>query len=159
VSALATVVLPLEGVLAGRDDDIDLTTEGLNPLGHALYLGLARVSRLVLATKLDRRFVDHWCRVHFIAAHQAVTPLDSKLVQRLRAAGENLELYVDHDAERAANVLQQGVPTMLFTRPLYARAGHRPDLPQLQKPWAAIVAESRAQHVARAQPVTTLEED
>jgi hypothetical protein len=55
--------------------------------------------------------------------------------------------------ERAAAALREGVPTMLYSRPRYARASHRPDLPQLRRPWAELVAESKAQETARRRPV------
>ncbi len=144
-----TVVMVLEGILAGRDDDVELTQTQLDPLGHLLYASLSR-SRVVLATKLDRRFVEHWCRLNNLATHASITSLDDRTVLRLRAAGEAVDLYIDHDGERAATALRNGVPTMLFTRPLYARAGHRPDLAQLQRPWAEIVQESQAQRAAMA---------
>lgn len=153
MSSLGTVVLTLEGVLGGKDDDVDLTTTSLDPLGHALYIGLSKVSRLVIASAVERRFVEHWLRLNYLSSHQAVTALDDRLVARLRAGGENVELVIDANAERAAASLRNGVPTMLFTRPLYARAGHRPDLPQLQRPWAEVVAESQRQRAARALPV------
>lgn len=148
----STVVLVLEGILAGRDDDVDLTQAQLDPVGHLMYASFGR-SRLLLATALDRRFVDHWCRLNGLTVHSAVWALDERIITRMRAAGETPELYIDHHGERAAAALRNGVQTMLFTRPLYARAGHRPDLAQLQRPWAEMVRESQAQRAARGRVV------
>lgn len=144
-----TVVISLEGVLAGKDDDVELTQCQLDPVGHLLYASLAR-SRVVLATRQERRLVDHWCRLNGLNAHAAVTALDERTVLRLRGAGEVIDLYIDHDGDRAAAALKNGVPVMLFSRPLYARASHRPDLPPLQRPWAEVVREAQAQRAARA---------
>lgn len=156
-----TVVMALEGVLAGRDDDVELAEVGLEDTGRLLYASLARAGRLVLATRIDRRLVDHWCRLHGLSAHQGFTGLDDRTVSRMRAAGEVVDLYIDADGDRAAAALRHGVPTMLFTRPLYARAGHRPDLARSltkPRPWATVVAEARAQQSARTIPITQ-EED
>lgn len=149
-----TIVLALEGVLAGRDDDVDLAQTQLEPLGHTLYASLSKHNRLILATNLERRLVDHWCRINGLTTHQGVDRLDQRVVRRLRAAGFSPELYIDADGERTAAALRDGVPVMLYTRPLYARVGFRPDITTtgLQKNWGQIVAESTAQRAARALP-------
>lgn len=141
--------MALEGVLAGRDDDIELSQAQLEPAGHLLYASLAR-TRLVLATRQERRLVDHWCRLNGLQSHASIVFLDDRTIQRARGAGEVIDLYIDHDGARTASALRNGVPILLFSRPLYARASHRPDLPQLQRPWAEVVAESQAQREARA---------
>lgn len=153
----STIVIALEGVLAGKDDDIELTQTQLDPVGHLLYASLGR-SRLVLATKQERRFVDHWCRLNGLSAHAMITMLDDHTVQRLRGAGEVIDLYIDHDGDRAAAALKNGVPVMLFSRPLYARASHRPDLPPLQRPWAEVVREAQTQRAARARPIVGVDD-
>lgn len=153
-----TVIIALEGVLAGQDDDAELSTTQINPVGQLLYASLARVSRLVLATNLERRFVDHWCRIQGLSAHQGLSLLDDKTIQRARAAGEVIDLYIDHSGDRCAAALRHGVPVLVFSRPLYARAGHRPDLPQLKRPWADVVRESQAQRAARSS-VSVVDED
>jgi hypothetical protein len=147
--------MALEGVLAGRDDDVELVQEQLDPVGSILYASLSRHNRVILATRQERRLVDHWCRINGLVAHQGVEPLGDSTVRRLRAAGFSPDLYIDANPERAATALKHGVPVMLFTRPLYSRAGHRPDIVTtgLQKPWAQVVAESQAQRAARALPV------
>lgn len=155
-----TTVIALEGVLAGRPEElVDLTQTPLEATGFGLYVALGTTSKLVLATNLDRRLVAHWCRVNGLTAHSTTISLDERAVIQLRANGENVGLYVDSDAERAATALRNGVPTLLFTRPLFARAGFRPDLPQLQKPWAQLVAESKAQRAARVSPLATAGDD
>lgn len=150
----STVVLALEGVLAGDDDDVELSQASLNPVGGLLYNSFGRTSRLVLATNLERRLVDHWCRINGLSLHAAIERLDDRTVRRLRAAGEVLDLYIDSNEERTAQALRSGVPTLFLAKPLYARAGHRPDLgtPPL-RPWRQIVAEAGAQRAARALPV------
>lgn len=152
---MMTIVMALEGVLVGRDDDIDLVQEQLDPVGFTLYAGLSRHNRVILATKQDRRMVDHWCRLNGLSTHQGIDPLDDHTVRRLRAAGFTPELYIDANPERAAAALRNGVQTMMFTRPLYSRVSHRPDMDTtaLQKPWGQIVAESKAQRAARALPL------
>lgn len=149
--ATETIVLALEGVLAGRDDDVDLASTMLDPVGSLLYSGLAASSRLILATSLDRRMVAHWCRTVGLAAHLDTTALDTKVVGRLRAGGDNPILYIDSNPERVAAAMRDGVPSMLFSRPLFARAGHRPDLvgERLPRPWSEITHEASTQQAVR----------
>ena len=151
--ASATVVIALEGVLAGKDDDVNLAQSQLEPTGHVLYACMAKAGRLVLASNIDRRLVDHWCAINGLTGHAAFTSLDDRIVRRLRAAGEAPTLYIDANPDRAAAALRDGVATMLFARPLYARQSHRPDLGQPSRQWAQIVAESQAQRAARNTPV------
>lgn len=144
----STIIMALEGVLAGRDDDVDLAQTQLDPVGHLLYASFAR-SRLLLATVLERRLVDHWCRINGLTTHQQLIRLDERTILSARGAGETVDLYIDHNGDRAAAALRNGVAAMVFTRPLYARASHRPDLPQLRRPWDQVVRESQAQRAAR----------
>lgn len=148
-----TVVLVLEGVLAGRDDEVELTQSQLDPVGHLLYASFGR-SRLLLATRLDRRFVDHWCRLNMLNQHAGIVPLDDKLIQRMMASGDKPELYIDHDGQRCAVAIRSGVNSLLFTRPLYATVTPgASSLPGLQRPWADAVRESQAQRAKRRVPV------
>lgn len=146
-----TVVIALEGVLAGRDDDVDLTRTMLDPVGRALYNGLANSSRLILATAIPRRLVTHWCRTVGLAAHLDVTALDEGVVGRLRTGGDNPTLYIDTSQDRCAAAIRDGVPALLYTRPLFARASHRPDLvgARLPRPWGEITNEEQSQRKAR----------
>lgn len=148
-----TVVIALEGVLAIGDDLINAQVDDAAKLVYATF---AARSRLLLATTMERRLVEHWCRLQGMTHHQGLTALDERVVGRLRAAGEVVDLYIDSDGDRAAAALRHGVPTMLFSRPLYARASHRPDLARTltkPRPWAQVVAESRAQREARTIPL------
>lgn len=152
-----TVVIALEGVLARGED---IVTAQVDDAAKILYATFAASSRLLLATGYERRLVDHWCRLQGMTHHQGLTGLDERVVGRLRAAGEVVDLYIDADGDRAAAALRHGVPTMLFSRPLFARAGHRPDLARTltkPKPWAQLVAETRAQ--SQAKTITVTEED
>lgn len=156
---MSTVVLVVEGVLAGRDDDVELAQTPPETAALQLYGAmLAMAGRLVLASNLDRRLLQHWLRAAGMSGYASIVPLGESTVTKLRSTGENVSLYVDHDGERTAYALRSGVPTLLYARPLYARAGHRPDLPQLRRPWAEVIAESRAQREARKAPVLTVEE-
>lgn len=159
--ATETVVLCLEGVLAGTDDTVNLAQTMLDPTGALLYTGLAQSSRLILATALDRRMVGHWCRTVGLTAHMDTCGLDTKTIGRLRSGGDNPTLYIDANQERVAAALQDGVASMLFTRSLFARASHRPDLvgSRLPRPWNQIQNEFRAQEVARDNLRTVLTED
>ena len=152
--AALTIAMVVEGVLAGRDDDCELAQAMCEPLGQSLYTSFARTARLVLLTTFERRLADHWLRMNGLQLHAGVYPLDGGTIRRLRAAGETPDLYVDHDSERGAAAVREGVPTMLLVRPLYARAGfHRAELPGLQRPWAAAIGEQAAQREQRARPV------
>lgn len=153
-----TTVLALEGVLAGRyDEPVDLTQSTLELSGATLYGALATTSKVVLATNLDRRLVAHWCRSNGLTQHTTTVALDGRTVTALRAGGENVVLYVDADPERVAAALRAGVVTMLYARPLYAR-GTVPSHSQSIRPWAELVAESRAQRAARVSPLATATE-
>lgn len=159
--ATETVVLCLEGVLAGTNDTINLAQTMLDPTGLLLYTGLAQSSRLILATALDRRMVAHWCRSVGLTAHMDTCGLDTKVIGRLRSGGDNPTLYIDANQERVAAALQDGVTALLFTRSLFARASHRPDLvgSRLPRPWHQIQNEYRAQEVARDSLHTVLSRD
>lgn len=152
-----TVVIALEGVLAVGGDDMDLVNAQVDDAGRLLYATFAARARLLLATRQERRLVDHWCRLQGMTHHQGLVALDDRVVGRLRAAGEVLDLYIDADGDRAAAALRHGVPTLLFSRPLFARMGHRPDLARTltkPRPWATLVAEARAQREAKTIPLT-----
>lgn len=145
-----TVVMVLEGVLAGRDDEAELTQTQLDPTGHLMYASFSR-SRLLLATRQDRRFVDHWCRLNLLNQHAGIVMLDDKLIQRMRASGDTPDLYIDHDGQRCGAAIRAGVNSLLFTRPVMVRAGAKPtSLPPLQRTWAQAVRESQA---SRQRPV------
>lgn len=144
--------MALEGVLAGQDSDVDLLRSPLHGDALQLYAAFAQLGKLVVATNLEQRLVRHWCRLNGLTRHTTLVPLSERTVTSLRAHGEVVSLYVDNDPERTAAALRNGVPTLLYARPLYARAGHRPDLVRRHqaKPWAELVAESQAQRTARA---------
>jgi hypothetical protein len=146
-----TAVVALEGVLAGRDDAVNLSQTALDPTGGMMYAGLAASTRLVVATAVDRRLAQHWCRVQGLTAHIDLTALDERIISRMRASGDSPMLYVDANPDRVAAALRDGVPAMLFSRPMFARAEHRADLTgdRLPKEWAEITAEHQAQQSAR----------
>lgn len=135
---MSTTIIALEGVLV---------------VALQLYAALQYAGKVVLASNEPRALVEHWCRINGVRGYATVVLLSERSITSLRANGEDVGLYIDADPERAANALRSGVPTMLFSKPLYARASHRPDLPQLQRPWAAMVAESKSQRIARDAPV------
>lgn len=155
---MSTIVLVVEGVLAGKSDDIDLSQTQADPAVLQLYAGLARAGRLLLASTQERRLLDHWCRLNGLTAHQGVTALDERTIIRLRAAGEDVALYVDHDGQRAAIALRNGVHAMLYTKPSFARASHNPTVAQLRRPFSEVLAEAQGQREARAQPVVGVDD-
>jgi hypothetical protein len=162
VSGHDTYVMVLEGVLVGIDDRADLRREAPDVLGQSIYRSLSAGGRLVLATRTDRRVVEHWLRLYNLGAHGGVETLSATLVDRLRASGEDPTLYVDHDGERAAGWMAQGVAVAVVARPLYARLQHRPDISggdgHVPRPWTAIAAEQRSQNALRERPVLDLDE-
>lgn len=158
--AATTIVMTLEGILAGRDDDVRLQSALVEPLGRAMYTSFASVARVVLLTKSDRRLADHWLASNGMTQHAAVYPLTDHAVPRLRASGETPDLYLDHHPERAAHALKDGCNTMLLAKPLISRSGfQRSDLPGLQRPFAAIMAEQGVQQEVRSRPVWDEDEE
>ena len=148
---METAVIALEGVLAGRDDRVNLAQTMLDPTGAMLYTGLASSTRLILATAVDRRMAQHWCRTQGLTGHMDLTALNSGTIGRMRASGDNPLIYIDADPERVAAALRDGVPSLLFTRPMFARAAHRPDLAgeRLPREWEKITGEKQRQSIAR----------
>jgi hypothetical protein len=146
-----TAVVALEGVLAGRDDAVNLSQTALDPTGGMMYAGLAASTRLVVATAVDRRLAQHWCRIQGLTGHMDLTALDERTIKRMRASGDNPRLYIDANPDRVAAALRDGVPALLFSRPMFARADHRADLSgeRLPKEWAEVTREQKAQQRAR----------
>lgn len=152
---MSVVVLVVEGVLVDAHSVSELAqAHAASPAGVTLLTGLAKQNRVLLATRLERRLVTHWCRRALLDVHDGIVPLDDQdPVGKLRGMGETIDLWVDSDPDRAAAVLREGVTTLLFAKPVYARSAHRPDLPQLRRPWTAMVGERDAQQSARRLPV------
>lgn len=158
--AALTVAMTLEGVLAGRDDDIQLAQAMCEPLGKSLFVALATTARMVLLTNQDRRLAEHWLAHNGCTQYSALLPLTDGIVRRLRAGGETPDLYIDWSPSRCAQAVKDGVVTMLHARPLYARSGfQRTGLPGLQRPFAQVERELAAQKDQRSRPVYDEDED
>lgn len=142
-----TVVLCMEGVLV----------RGHPPNGEPVWVGLQMYHalrsqfRLVLDTTHDDfTDIEHWCAVNGLKSHVLTLAREAgqdglhDLAVRLghlrewRSQGFDISLYVTAEPATAANMLREGVPTLLLAHPAYARPEFRPDHERGMKPWAEI---------------------
>jgi hypothetical protein len=118
--------------------------------GILLYNSLTPVTRVGLVLDdLEVPLALQWLRVNGLNAHGELvegdprwqgTELREWQVERARARGP-VDLLIDSDPSNAAMALKQGLTSLLFSQPQYARPEFRPDLRPEIKPWAEISSE------------------
>jgi hypothetical protein len=145
-------VFSLEGVLRGD-------TGELIPDGLILYRSLAMVGRTVVITEMDEQLAKVWLMMHNLSKYDllidnsVLIDPDESLKRRQLAIARSrgtVSMYVDADPSMAAEALRQGIPTLLFSTPLYARPEYRPDAPKGIRKWDDIVAEKNRQQALKA---------
>jgi len=154
-----TAVLCLEGVLCkGSPPNGAPITVGLE-----MYHALAARFRVVLdSDHEDLDQIEHWCQVNGLKRHPLVLPLDAAEaplepvdvrlahLAEWRAQGFEVALYVTADPTVAAAAMRQGVTTLLFAHPRFARPEYRPDHEQQAvRPWDEIEDEITKQMALR----------
>lgn len=146
------IVFSVDGVL--RSDTGELVSDGL-----FMYRTMKTLGRIVLITELDRQAVDVWLMMHNLSDYDdlldssvSVDPAEP-LYRRQLAVARNkgtVSFYVDADPSRVAYALEQGMTSVLFSVPQYARPEFRPDAPKGVRRWDDLVAERTRQQALKA---------
>lgn len=144
------IALSLDGVLRQPHSQSSI------PAGVALYRALVEKAGLALVTDGgDEAALEHWLRSNNLVDHDYLIlrrltdpeePGRRRVEQlnRLRTAGP-VDLLVEADPEAARAAVADGVPTMYFVHPAYARPEHLPGDRRLPTPWAALLDEEQRQ--------------
>lgn len=155
------IVLCLDGVI--RSETGDFVTDGL-----ILYRSLHTVGRVVLLTSLDRPAADTWLMMHnmsdyddLIDSSVTLDPAENLRVRQLQVARTrgNIDFYVDADPGMVAEAFRQGITSLLFSMPKYARPEFRPDAPKGVRKWDDIVAERTRQQAMKSADVRLKNDD
>lgn len=148
--AAHTVLVVIEGVLADDQDDDLLRAQPIEA-GFKLFAGLQRAGvKLVICSRYPRETVQLWL-MHGSSYTIPYTPIEhvDGALPRLRAAGNDVLLYIDSDGDRCVEALREGVTTMLFAKPMFARLSHRldvlPEVTGLRRAWSDMANEMGAQ--------------
>ena len=146
------IVFCLDGVL--RSETGDFVSDGL-----ILYRSLHTVGRVVLLTSLDRTAADVWLMLHNLSDYDDVIdssalldPAENLRTRQLQVARSrgSIDFYVDADPGMVAEAFQQGITSLLFSIPKYARPEFRPDAPKGIRKWDDIVAERTRQQAMKS---------
>ncbi|MGD6750271.1 hypothetical protein [Streptomyces sp. BH105] len=150
------VIISIEGVLKRPDSDAVI------PAGQLLYHGLAETNVVHLATDHDtfnasKAVTDHWLRRNGLTKHiRVIKPQTSDhygLLGGIQALRPDLhvDLVVVADPQTAADLLDAGYTTVLFTHPRYSRPQWKPDYHGEPRAWDELVAEidQQDQHYAQ----------
>ena len=145
-------MIALENVLARE-------TEGLPvgipiPGGLALFHALKHVHKVAIATTDTKESARRWLDQNGVTGiPYLLTPKDPEAdyvglrleqMRQLRRLDVDLALVVDADPRVAKAALHEGITSLLFTHPRYARPEFRPDARQGIRAWQDI--ESEVEH-------------
>jgi hypothetical protein len=134
-----SVVIFVDGVMR-RERDQSIIMEGV-----ALYKSLNETNRVILVCD-DAERTDVWLKTNNLAKKlddiTAVvdTPLERpKLltVETIRSKGK-IDYVVTEDTELATQLIEVGIPVLVFLNPRYTRPEFRPDGREGRKSWDAI---------------------
>jgi hypothetical protein len=137
-----SVVVFVDGILR-RERDQSIIMEGV-----ALYKSLNETNRVILVCK-DAERTAIWLKTNNLAKKLddivAVvdTPLDRpKLltVETIRSKGK-IDYVVTEDTELARQLIEVGIPVLVFLNPRYTRPEFRPDGREGKKSWEVITEE------------------
>lgn len=152
---MSITVLVVEGVLRQE------TGDGVIGPGKILYQALAEIGKVALVSNsLHEDKVEYWLRINGFRDHEYLFPARTddpfevggtrlKQVQSVTATQHSIDFVVEPDPEIAARLMHDGVPTMLFLHPRYARPEFRPDWEEKVTPWDTLVAEVESQTLLR----------
>jgi hypothetical protein len=146
------VVINMDGVI--RSETGQLITDGL-----LLYKIIKPTVRVVLISTTDLDRTVAWLAMNHISDYDdIITPIEGlegniqtlRQVAVARSYGE-ITYYIDADPAVIAETLRQGICSMLFVTPSYARPEWRPDAPKgPRRSWSAIVEEKQKQLAFKA---------
>ena len=154
------VIMTLEGVLTDPAESV-ATAQPLAP-GVALLGGLVRAQHQVVlltsAPYTDELRTD--LRAKGIGGQVTVMSAPSWVnydawragrVKEFRSVGWHPELFIDPSPTVCAQVMKDGVTTMVYTAASYARSEWRPDFERAVKPWDEVVAGIEEEQRLRAE--------
>ena len=141
-----TFVIVLDGVLR------KVGTDAPNLQGTALYHSLASTSRVAVFCGPDRAKAEWFLRTngmskhaHLVPEDEAISPVNSGRrmgqITYLRSQSTNVEFVVEPDPDIAADLLRNGVPTLVYLHPQYTEPAFRPDYDGTPTPWQSLVDE------------------
>ena len=134
-----SVVVFVDGIMR-RERDQSIIMEGV-----ALYKSLNETNRVILICE-DAERTDIWLKTNNLAKKLddiigiVDTPLDRpKLltVESIRSKGK-IDYVVTEDTELARQLIEVGVPVLVFLNPRYTRPEFRPDGREGRKSWTDI---------------------
>lgn len=134
-----SVVVFVDGIMR-RERDQSIIMEGV-----ALYKSLNETNRVILICE-DAERTDIWLKTNNLAKKLddivgiVDTPLDRpKLltVETIRSKGK-IDYVVTEDTELARQLIEVGVPVLVFLNPRYTRPEFRPDGREGRKSWTDI---------------------
>lgn len=134
-----SVVVFVDGIMR-RERDQSIIMEGV-----ALYKSLNETNRVILICE-DAERTDIWLKTNNLAKKLddivgiVDTPLDRpKLltVETIRSKGK-IDYVVTEDTELARQLIEVGIPVLVFLNPRYTRPEFRPDGREGRKSWVDI---------------------
>jgi hypothetical protein len=134
-----SVVVFVDGIMR-RERDQSIIMEGV-----ALYKSLNETNRVILVCE-DAERTDIWLKTNNLAKKLddiigiVDTPLDRpKLltVETIRSKGK-IDYVVTEDTELARQLIEVGIPVLVFLNPRYTRPEFRPDGREGRKSWTDI---------------------
>jgi len=137
-----SVVVFVDGILR-RERDQSIIMEGV-----ALYKSLNETNRVILVCE-DAERTAIWLKTNNLAKKLddivAVvdTPLDRPrmlTVETIRSKGK-IDYVVTEDTELARQLIEVGIPVLVFLNPRYTRPEFRPDGREGKKSWEVITEE------------------
>lgn len=152
------ILLSIEGVLSkgGPPNGQPIDT------GMRLFHCLRAQFKVVLSSLCPNEdWIEHWLSVvgirdlHHFAGEEELEPFEIRMAHltAARVAAYDMGLVIDADPQVCAEVLRQGVPTLLFSHPRYARPEARPDYDRSLRPWGEIEEEITVQRKHRDHPL------
>lgn len=114
------------------------------PDGLKLYRTLCVTYRVVISSRHDLAWTEHWLKTNYVLDYAQILTSDNfyegqdlrlRHLQIARQDTNTMELFVDSDPDVCAEVLASNVPTVLFASPKYLPAARK------IKPWNALADE------------------
>ena len=132
-----SVVIVVDGIIRKTRDQSPLV-EGL-----ALYQALNATHRVLLLAE-DREKTDIWLRTNNMskALDDIYEIKDSvfKTIDSGRSKGK-IDFVITDDSDLAKQLLEVGIPVLVFLHPKYVRPEFRPDAREGVRSWGSITAE------------------
>lgn len=137
-----SVLIFMDGVIR-KPRDLSVILDGA-----ALYKSLNENYRVILITD-DKEKTDVWLKSNNLAkkiddiVEIVDTPLDNPrlLTVEVQRSKGKVDFVVTEDPELARDLLEKGIPVLVFLNPRYTRPEFRPDSPAGVRSWSSITQE------------------